>query len=438
MAIVARPRRGGAQAGRPVRPVPGARRHRRRCCSGRELIDWYASVSGLSAAEPFVESSQRCTLKAEPRRPSIDGASESNRPVQGPGHWAHSANAGHLHGMGLLNSKTRSVVGLDIEPGFVAAAEFSRTADARRSCARPPRASAPASSTRARSSTSTASPTALKAFFREHELPKRVRLGVASQKIARPRARAAGDRQRAGARGRDPLPGAGGASDAARAGGARPPRAGAHRRRRGRPHARPRRGRPPRQRRAPAGGRAQGRPAARAGRPLRLRDDPRALRAAAAAVAADGARRSADVRRRSGVRSPTAQASSRGGRRIGRDRRPPTPDVRATLYCYVGGLTNLAIGVGQNCVFNRVLQNGVESMAATLAERRGLTLDHSREWLRYVGLERDIDGSRASARSSRRRARCSTAAPAASPTRSASRSSTTTRPFPTPAASRPP
>ena len=31
-------------------------------------------------------------------------------------------------------------------------------------------------------------------------------------------------------------------------------------------------------------------------------------------------------------------------------------------------------------------------MAATLAERRGLTLDHSREWLRYVGLERDLDG----------------------------------------------
>ena len=64
----------------------------------------------------------------------------------------------------------------------------------------------------------------------------------------------------------------------------------------------------------------------------------------------------------------------------------------ATLYCYVGGLTNLAIGVAQACVFNRVLQNGVESMAATLAERRGLTLDHSREWLRYVGLTRELDG----------------------------------------------
>ena len=73
------------------------------------------------------------------------------------------------------------------------------------------------------------------------------------------------------------------------------------------------------------------------------------------------------------------------------DQVPADPETLGTVYCYVGGLTNLAIGVGRACDFNRVLQNGVESMAATLAERRGLTLDHSREWLRYVGLERDID-----------------------------------------------
>jgi type IV pilus assembly protein PilM len=68
----------------------------------------------------------------------------------------------------------------------------------------------------------------------------------------------------------------------------------------------------------------------------------------------------------------------------------PDPGSLATVYCYIGGLTNLAIAVGTNCVFNRVLHNGIESMAATLAERKGLTLDHSREWLRYVGLERDL------------------------------------------------
>ncbi len=63
----------------------------------------------------------------------------------------------------------------------------------------------------------------------------------------------------------------------------------------------------------------------------------------------------------------------------------------AVMYCYVGGGTNLAIAVGTNCVFNRVLPNGVESMTATLAERRGLTLDHARQWLRHVGLDRDLD-----------------------------------------------
>src|SRR5205807_5451393 len=67
------------------------------------------------------------------------------------------------------------------------------------------------------------------------------------------------------------------------------------------------------------------------------------------------------------------------------------PDSLATVYCYIGGLTNLAIAVGKNCVFNRVLHNGIESMAATLAERKGLTLDHAREWLGYVGLERDLN-----------------------------------------------
>ncbi|MEX0992362.1 MAG: pilus assembly protein PilM [Solirubrobacterales bacterium] len=63
----------------------------------------------------------------------------------------------------------------------------------------------------------------------------------------------------------------------------------------------------------------------------------------------------------------------------------------ATLYCHVGGLTNLAIAAGTNCVFNRVLQNGIESMVAALAERKALTLEHARQWLRHVGLEREVE-----------------------------------------------
>lgn len=62
-----------------------------------------------------------------------------------------------------------------------------------------------------------------------------------------------------------------------------------------------------------------------------------------------------------------------------------------TIYCYIGGMTNLAIAYGTTCVFNRVLPNGIESMAAALAERKGLTLEHSRQWLRHVGLEREVE-----------------------------------------------
>jgi type IV pilus assembly protein PilM len=69
----------------------------------------------------------------------------------------------------------------------------------------------------------------------------------------------------------------------------------------------------------------------------------------------------------------------------------PTEPEAAVIYCYIGGGTNLAIAVGTDCVFNRVLPNGAESMAAALAERKGLTLNHARQWLRHVGLERDLE-----------------------------------------------
>jgi type IV pilus assembly protein PilM len=63
----------------------------------------------------------------------------------------------------------------------------------------------------------------------------------------------------------------------------------------------------------------------------------------------------------------------------------------ATLYVSVGGMTNLAVAVGTTCVFTRVVAHGTESMAAELAERRGLTLEHARGWLTHVGVLRPID-----------------------------------------------
>jgi type IV pilus assembly protein PilM len=69
----------------------------------------------------------------------------------------------------------------------------------------------------------------------------------------------------------------------------------------------------------------------------------------------------------------------------------------ATLYVSAGGVTNLAVAVGATCVFTRVVAYGTEAMAAQLAERRGLTMEHAHGWLKHVGLVdalEEMDGER--------------------------------------------
>jgi type IV pilus assembly protein PilM len=56
------------------------------------------------------------------------------------------------------------------------------------------------------------------------------------------------------------------------------------------------------------------------------------------------------------------------------------------LYLSVGGLTNLAVADGTTCLFTRVVGGGLEAIAVELAERKALTLEHARGWLRHVGL----------------------------------------------------
>jgi type IV pilus assembly protein PilM len=64
-------------------------------------------------------------------------------------------------------------------------------------------------------------------------------------------------------------------------------------------------------------------------------------------------------------------------------------DPRPTVFLNVGGLTNLAVARGGVCTFTRVAGGGLEAMAVELAERHGLTLERARGWLAHVGLERD-------------------------------------------------
>jgi type IV pilus assembly protein PilM len=56
------------------------------------------------------------------------------------------------------------------------------------------------------------------------------------------------------------------------------------------------------------------------------------------------------------------------------------------LYLNVGGLTNMAIAEGLECRFTRVVGGGLEAMAAEVAERRGIPLTEARALLAALDL----------------------------------------------------
>jgi type IV pilus assembly protein PilM len=69
-----------------------------------------------------------------------------------------------------------------------------------------------------------------------------------------------------------------------------------------------------------------------------------------------------------------------------------TPEVvSAHLYCNLGDVTNLAVARGATCLFTRVSTFGLEGIAQKLAERRQLSLEHARQWLIHVGLEKPVE-----------------------------------------------
>jgi type IV pilus assembly protein PilM len=62
----------------------------------------------------------------------------------------------------------------------------------------------------------------------------------------------------------------------------------------------------------------------------------------------------------------------------------------SALYLSIGGMANLAVVAGGVCTFTRVTGAGLEGMGIELAERRSLTVAHARSWLRHVGFEREL------------------------------------------------
>ena len=64
----------------------------------------------------------------------------------------------------------------------------------------------------------------------------------------------------------------------------------------------------------------------------------------------------------------------------------------ATLYVSVGGMTNLALAEGTHLRLHARRRPAASRRSPrALAERRGLTLDHARQWLTHVGLETPLE-----------------------------------------------
>jgi type IV pilus assembly protein PilM len=69
--------------------------------------------------------------------------------------------------------------------------------------------------------------------------------------------------------------------------------------------------------------------------------------------------------------------------------RPGSTDP--VLYVNVGGITNLAVAEGPSCTFTRAVTYGTDSIAQELAQRRALTLEHAHGWLVHVGLLEPVE-----------------------------------------------
>src|SRR5215207_4361621 len=66
-------------------------------------------------------------------------------------------------------------------------------------------------------------------------------------------------------------------------------------------------------------------------------------------------------------------------------------DEGSALFVSVSGMINVAVAGEAGCRFTRAAPGGLEEIAVTLAERRSLTLEHAHQWMRHVGLSAPLD-----------------------------------------------
>jgi type IV pilus assembly protein PilM len=62
------------------------------------------------------------------------------------------------------------------------------------------------------------------------------------------------------------------------------------------------------------------------------------------------------------------------------------PARAAVLYCNVGDVSNLAVARGRSCLFTRVSPVGLDDVAESLSASSRLSPEHARMWLQHVGL----------------------------------------------------
>ena len=64
----------------------------------------------------------------------------------------------------------------------------------------------------------------------------------------------------------------------------------------------------------------------------------------------------------------------------------PAEGEGAVLYVNASGLTNIAVANASGCLFTRAAAGGLDATIASLSERRALTREHARAWMTHVGL----------------------------------------------------
>jgi len=63
----------------------------------------------------------------------------------------------------------------------------------------------------------------------------------------------------------------------------------------------------------------------------------------------------------------------------------------ATLFCNVGDITNLAVAKGRSCLFTRVAPFGLDDVVSSLSSSANLTPEHARMWINHVGLAQPLE-----------------------------------------------